>query len=146
MDLPVSFEDILHFYRYLHNHVLIANRQLLLLIDVPQYRNIHNNFPFTFFLPWSFPMEISQHDMKSVHNILESHRIETMAVEISQNQFSICQEANRQVCNVYAPLQLLANPPFCITVLYVKNADNISTRCSLQVRKTQSITIPSSIA
>ena len=35
MHLPVSSEDTLHFYRYLHTHVLIANRQFLLLIDVP---------------------------------------------------------------------------------------------------------------
>ena len=35
LHLPVSFEDTLHFYRYLCTHVLIANRQLLLLIDVP---------------------------------------------------------------------------------------------------------------
>ena len=34
MDLPVSPEDILHFYRYLCTHVLIANYQFL-LIDVP---------------------------------------------------------------------------------------------------------------
>ena len=33
--LPVSSEDTLHFYRYLCTHVLIANRQYLLLIDVP---------------------------------------------------------------------------------------------------------------
>ena len=35
MHLPVSSEDTLHFYRYLHTHVLIANRQFLLLIDIP---------------------------------------------------------------------------------------------------------------
>ena len=69
----------------------------------------------------------------------------TMAVEISQQQFSICQEANGQFSNVYAPLQLLANPLSCITALYSKNAASISTRCSLQVRKTQTISIPSSI-
>ena len=33
--LPVSSEDTLHLYRYLHTHVLIANRQLLLLTDIP---------------------------------------------------------------------------------------------------------------
>ena len=33
--LPVSSEDTLHFYRYLHTHALIANRQFLLLIDIP---------------------------------------------------------------------------------------------------------------
>ena len=35
MHLPVSSEDMLHFYRYLCTHILIANRQFLLLIDVP---------------------------------------------------------------------------------------------------------------
>ena len=35
MHLPVSSEDTLHLYRYLCTHVLIANRQFLLLIDVP---------------------------------------------------------------------------------------------------------------
>ena len=35
MHLPVSSEDTLHFYRYLRTHILIANRQFLLLIDVP---------------------------------------------------------------------------------------------------------------
>ena len=33
--LPVSSEGTLHFYRYLHTHILIANRNFLLLIDVP---------------------------------------------------------------------------------------------------------------
>ena len=35
LHLPVSSEDTLHFYRYLHTHVLITNKQFLLLIDVP---------------------------------------------------------------------------------------------------------------
>ena len=35
MHLPVSSEDTLHFYRYLCTHILIANRQFVLLIDVP---------------------------------------------------------------------------------------------------------------
>ena len=48
--------------------------------------------------------------------------------------------------NIYAPIQLLANPPSWITALYTKNAATISTRCSLQVRKTQSISIPLQIA
>ena len=33
--LPISPEDTLHFYRYLHTHVLIENKQFLLLIDIP---------------------------------------------------------------------------------------------------------------
>ena len=35
LHLPISPEDTLHFYRYLHTHVLIKNKQLLLLIDIP---------------------------------------------------------------------------------------------------------------
>ena len=35
LHLPVSPDDTLHFYRYLHTHILIENKQILLLIDVP---------------------------------------------------------------------------------------------------------------
>ena len=33
--LPVSSEDTLQFYRYLCTHVLITDKQFLLLIDIP---------------------------------------------------------------------------------------------------------------
>ena len=35
MHLPVSSEDTLHFYRYLCTHILITDKQFLLLIDAP---------------------------------------------------------------------------------------------------------------
>ena len=35
LHLPVSPDDALNFYRYLHTRVLIENKQFLLLIDVP---------------------------------------------------------------------------------------------------------------
>ena len=35
LHLPVSSDDTLHIYRYLHTHVLIANKHVLLLIKVP---------------------------------------------------------------------------------------------------------------
>ena len=35
LHLPVSPEDTLHFYRYLRTHILIENKQFLLLIDIP---------------------------------------------------------------------------------------------------------------
>ena len=35
LHLPVSPDDTLNFYRYLHTHILIENKQFLLLIDVP---------------------------------------------------------------------------------------------------------------
>ena len=39
--LPISPEDTLHFYRYLHTHVLIENKQFLLLIDKPIQDRAH---------------------------------------------------------------------------------------------------------
>ena len=35
LHLPVSPDDTLHFYRYLCTHLLIENKQFLLLIDIP---------------------------------------------------------------------------------------------------------------
>ena len=35
MQLPVSSEDTIHFYTYLHTHILITDKQFLLLINVP---------------------------------------------------------------------------------------------------------------
>ena len=71
---------------------------------------------------------------------------ETMAVEISPHQFSICQEANGQFCNILTPFQLHANPPTCITTLYTKNAASIAAQCSLKIRQTHSVSIPSKLA
>ena len=68
-----------------------------------------------------------------------------MAVKISPQQFRICQEANGQLCNIPTPFQLLANPLSCITALYVKNTASISTRCSLQIRKSLDVSMPSQL-
>ena len=35
LHLPVSPDDTLHFYRYLPTHILIENKQFLLLLDIP---------------------------------------------------------------------------------------------------------------
>ena len=91
-------------------------------------------------------MEISQPVMTSIFQYLGITQDETMAVELSPHQFSICQEANGQFCNIITPFQLLANLPSCITVLYTKDTASISNRCPLQIRKTQSISMPSQIA
>ena len=71
---------------------------------------------------------------------------ETMAEEISPQQFRICQEANRQFCTIPTPFQPLANPLSCITALYVKNTASISARCSLQIRKSPDVSITSQVA
>ena len=35
LHLPISPEDTLHFYKYMHTHVLIEKKQFLLLVDIP---------------------------------------------------------------------------------------------------------------
>ena len=135
MHLPVSSED---------THVLIANRHILLLIDVPiqdwmQQISIYRIF--TLDIP---------HGNFTVHYEIDTKYLritwdKTMAVEISDKQYSTCKAANGQFCSIYTPFQPLANPPSCITALYSKNINSIATRCSLQVRKSQTISIPTLI-
>ena len=109
-----------------------------------QFRINHNNFPSTKFLLWIFLMETSQFAMISIPNISESYKMK-LAVEISPWQFRICQKANGQFCNIPTPFQLPANLPSCITTLYVKNTASISTRCSLQIRKSSDAHKPSQL-
>ena len=68
-----------------------------------------------------------------------------MVLEMSSHQFSTCQEASGQLGNVINPFQPLMNPPSSITTLYTKNTCSILTRCSLQIRKIQDVSIPSQL-
>ena len=145
MHLQVSSEDTLHFYRYLCTHVLITDKQFLLLIKVPiqdyaQQLKIYE--VFNLFIP---------HRNLSAHYNIDSKYLgitcdETKAVEIFEQQFKTCQQANRQFYSINTPLQPLANPPSCIVAIYKKNKARIENRCSLQIRNTNSATIPTPIA
>ena len=145
LHLPVSSEDTLHFYWYLHTHVLIANKQFLLLIDVPIKNQSQQLSIYKI-----FTMDIPHGNFTAHYDINTQYlgitQDETMAVEISPHQFNICQAANGQFCNILTPFQLLANPSSCITALYTKNTASISDRCLLKIRKTHSVSIPSQIA
>ena len=95
LHLPVSPDYTLHFYRYLCTHVLIENKQFLLLIDVPiQDRS----------------QQITNHDVLTLnnpHGNLSAHydintkylgitKDATMAVELSTTQF---EPAEKQAVN-----------------------------------------------
>ena len=69
-----------------------------------------------------------------------------MTVEILDKQYNTCKEANGQFCSIYTPFQPLANPPSRITALYFKNTTSIAARCSQQVRKAHTTSIPTLIA
>ena len=58
LHFPVSSQNTWHFYHYLHTHVLITDKQFLLLINVPiqdrtQQLSIYKIFHFEY-SPWKF--------------------------------------------------------------------------------------------
>ena len=72
--LPMSSEDTLHFIdTYVPMFWFPIDSSCYLSISL--YRIICNNFQYTKFLPLILLREISQHDMMSIPNIFESHRM-----------------------------------------------------------------------
>ena len=89
MHLPVSSEDTLHFYRYLHTHVLIAKQQFLLLIDVPIQDQMQQLSIYKI-----FTLDIPHGNFTASYDVstqcLGVMQDETITVEILPYQFSIC--------------------------------------------------------
>ena len=86
LHLPVSPDDALHFYRYLCSHILIENKQFLLLIDMPiqdrsQQITIHKIL--TLSIPHGNYSACYDIDTK----YLDVTKDATMAVELSTTQF-----------------------------------------------------------
>ena len=145
LHLPISPEDTLHFYRYLHTHVLIENKQFLLLIDIP-IQDISCQITIHQILTLHIP-----HRNYSAHYDVNTKyfgvtKDVTMAVELSTTQFQACQQANGQFCCVSTPFQPLANPPTCKAALYAKSQTSIASKCSLQIHKTTTTNLPTQIA
>ena len=116
LHLPISPEDTLHFYRYLHTHVSIENKQFLLLTDVPiQDRSRQIT------IPQILTLDIPQGNYSAHYDVdtkyLGVTKDATMAVEPSTTQCQACQEVNGQFCSITTPFQPLANPPSCIAGL-----------------------------
>ena len=144
MHLPMSSEDTVLFYRYLHIHLLIAGEQFLLLISVPiqdHAQQIEVYEVFNLDIPYENYSACYDIENKYLGIVLD----ETSAVEISEDQFKTCQKANRQFCILNTPLLPLANPPTCVSALYAIDKDSIQKRCALQIKKASSISIPTSI-
>ena len=143
--LPILPEDTLHFYRYLHTHVLIENKQFLLLFDIPR-QNRSCQVTIHKILTLDIP-----HRNKSAHydgntKYFGVTKDTTLAVELSNTQFQSCQQANRQFCHISTPFQPLANLPTCIAALYSKSKTGIASKCSLQICKTTTTNLPTQIA
>ena len=145
LHLPVSPDYTLHFYRYLCTHVLIDNKQFLLLIDIPiQDRSwqitIHE------VLTLSIP-----HGNYSAYYDIDTRYLgitkdATMVVELSTTKFWVCQEANSQFFSITTPFQPLSNTPSCATALYARGTADITLQCSLQIQKASDINLPTQIS
>ena len=145
MHLPVSSDDTLYFYRYLHTHVLVAEEQFLLLIDIPiqdHAQQLKINQVFNLLIPQGNLSAWYDTDSKYLGILYD----ETKAIEILEQQFTTCQWSNGQFCKTDTPLLPLPNPPSCITAIYAENKAGIECQCSLQVQNTHSTTIPTPIA
>ena len=145
MHLPISSEDTLHFYRYLHTHILIADEQFPLLIDVPiqdcaQQIEIYEMFNLD--VPHGYYSLCYDIGDKYFGITLD----ETSTIEISENQFQTCKKVNGQFCILNTPLLPLANPPTCLSSLCTKDKNSIWKRCSLQVKKANRFSVPTPIA
>ena len=144
LNLPISPEDTLHSYRYLHTHVLIENKQFLLLIDIRIQDRAHQitiHQVFTLAIP---------HGNYSAHYDIKTRyfgvtKDATMGVELSTAQFQTCQQANGQFCHISTPFQPLAYPPTSIAALYAKSKASIASKCSLQLCKTTTTALPTQI-
>ena len=102
MHLPISLDDTLHFYCYLNTHVLIAEGQFLLLIDVPiQNRAKQLQIYEVFNLPVPHSSPSAQYKIN--HKYIGVTYDETKAVAHMDQQYISCQHTNRQFWRINAP-------------------------------------------
>ena len=91
MHLPVSSDDTLYFYRYLYTHILVAEEQFMLLIDVPIQDHAQQLKIYQV-----FNLLIPQGNLSAKYDIdtkflgISSEKKST-AIEISEQQFTTCQ-------------------------------------------------------
>ena len=121
MHLPIPSSDPLHFYRYLQSQLLVEESQFLLLIDVSiQDRAQQIQIYKIIYLP----VPVGNYSMRYImdNKYLGVTYDRTKAMDIPEDQFKICKEANGQFCPLTTPLQPLTDPPSCVAALYTKNS------------------------
>ena len=104
MHLPISLDGTLHFYQYLNTHVLIAEGQFLLLINV-----LIQNRAQQLQIYEVFNLQVSHSNLSAQYKI--NHRYtgvtydETEVVAIMGQQYITCQHVTGQFCRTNAPFQ-----------------------------------------
>ena len=139
--LPIPSSDPLHFYRYLRMHVLVEENQFLLLIDVPIQDRAQQ---IQIYQIINLPVPVGNYSMKYTMEMkyLGVTYDRYKAMDIPEEQFKLCKEANRQFCPLLTPLQPLTNPPSCVAALYTKNSREIDRLCELTTKAQLEIYLP----
>ena len=88
--LPVSLDDTLNFYRYLHTHIIVVEEQFLLLIDVPIQDHAQQLMIYQVFNLLLPKGSLSAcYDIDTIY--LGISYDETKTIEILEHQFVTCQ-------------------------------------------------------
>ena len=145
MHLPIPSSDPLHFYRYLQSHVLVEESRFLLLIDVPiQDRALQ----IQIYKIINLPVPVGNYSMRYTmdNKYLGITYDRTKAMDIQEDQFKLCKEANGQFCPLTTPLQPLTNPPLCVAALYTENSQEINRLCELSTKTQPELYLPIPLA
>ena len=145
MHLPIPSSDPLHFYRYLQTHVLMEENQFLLLIDIPIQDRAQQ---IQIYRIINLPVPVGNYSMRYTMDTkyLGVTYDRTKAMDIPEEQFKFCKEANGQFCPLMTPLQPLTNPPSCVAALYTKNSREINCLCELTTKAQPELYLPIPLA
>ena len=141
MHLPIPSSDPLHFYRYLHSHVLVEDSQFLLLIDVSIQDRAQQ---IQIYKIINLPVPVGNYSMRYTmdNKYLGVTYDRTKVMDIPEDQFKLCKEANGQFCPLTTPLQPLMNSPSCVAALYTKNSQEIDRLCELTTKTQPELYLP----
>ena len=126
-------------------HVLVEENQFLLLIDVPIQDRAQQIQVYQII---NLPVPVGNYSMRYT---METKYLgvtydRTKAMDIPEEQFKLCKEANGQFCSLLTPLQPLTNPPSCVAALYTKNSREINHLCELTTKAQPEIYLPIPLA
>ena len=105
----------------------MEENQFLLLIDVPIQDRAQQ---IQIYQIINLPVPVGNYSMRYtlVTKYLGVTYDRTKAMDIPEEQFKLCKEANGQFCPLLTPLPPLTNPPSCVAALYTKNSKEIVRR------------------
>ena len=110
-------------------HVLVEENQFLLkLIDVPIQDRAQQ---IQIYRIINLPVQVGNYSMRYTMDTkyLGVTYDRTKAMDIPEEQFKLCKEANGQFCPITTPLQPLTNLPSGVAALYTKNSREIDRLC-----------------